>query len=72
MNRNEMRKIAKQIFENENICTNASVSEAERKQAQNNIIKLTEKIAALPNGLSIMLEVDVMIQQMANFKNKGD
>lgn len=65
MNRKQMKKLAKQIYSNELIHENASSSQEEKSRAEREIMKLTNQIMSMKDGINIMLEVDVMIQELA-------
>lgn len=65
MNRKQMKKLAKQIYANELIHENASSSQEEKSRAEKEIMKLTNQIMSMKDGINIMLEVDVMIQELA-------
>ena len=66
MTRKQMRKLAKEIYDCELVHSSETSSTKEKSQAERRIMQLTNQIAALPNGINIMLEVDIMVQQMAS------
>lgn len=65
MNRKQMKKLAKQIYDNELIHENASSSQEEKSRAEKEIMRLTNQIMSMKDGINIMLEVDVLIQELA-------
>ena len=66
MTRKQMKKLAKEIYECEIIHSSTSSSIEEKSRAEKRIMQLTNQIASLPDGINIMLEVDLLIQQMAS------
>lgn len=69
MTRKQMKKLAKELYECECIHQNETSSKEEKARADNRIIQLTNQIMALHDGLNIMLEIDVMVQGLANQNN---
>lgn len=70
MTRKQMKKLAQQIYDNELIHENASSSQEEKSRAEKKIMQLTSQIMSMKDGINIMLEVDVMVQELANKKHK--
>lgn len=66
MTRKQMKKLAKEIYDCELIHSSKTSSTEEKSRAEKRIMSLTNQIAALPDGINIMLEVDTFIQQMAS------
>lgn len=66
MTRKQMKKLAKEIYDCELIHSSSSSSQEEKSRAEKRIMQLTNQIAALPDGINIMLEVDIMVQQIAS------
>lgn len=66
MTRKQMKKLAKEIYDCELVHSSETSSTEEKSRAERRIIQLTNQIAALPDGINIMLEVDIMVQQMAS------
>lgn len=66
MTRKQMKKLAKELYECECIHQDETSSKEEKARADNRIIQLTNQIMALHDGLNIMLEIDVMVQGLAN------
>lgn len=66
MTRKQMRKLAKEIYDCELVHSSETSSTEEKSQAERRIMQLTNQIAALPDGINVMLEVDIMVQQMAS------
>lgn len=66
MTRKQMRKLAKEIYDCELVHSSETSSTEEKSRAERRIMQLTNQIAALPDGINIMLEVDIMVQQMAS------
>ena len=69
MTRKQMKTLAKELYDCECIHQNETSSKEEKARADNRIIQLTNQIMALHDGLNIMLEIDVMVQGLANQNN---
>lgn len=68
MTRKQMKKLAKELYEYEQIHQNESSSKEEKSRADNRIIQITNQIMALNDGINIMLEIDTMVQDLATNK----
>lgn len=68
MTRKQMKKLAKELYECEQIHQNESFSKEEKSRADNRIIQITNQIMALNDGINIMLEIDTMVQDLATNK----
>lgn len=68
MTRKQMKKLAKKLYECEQIHQNESSSKEEKSRADNRIIQITNQIMALNDGINIMLEIDTMVQDLATNK----
>ena len=68
MTRKQMKKLAKELYECEQIHQNESSSKEEKSRADNRIIQITNQIMALNDGINIMLEIDTMVQDIATNK----
>lgn len=68
MTRKQMKKLAKELYECEQIHQNESSSKEEKSRADNRIIQITNWIMALNDGINIMLEIDTMVQDLATNK----
>ena len=68
MIRKQMKKLAKELYECEQIHQNESSSKEEKSRADNRIIQITNQIMALNDGINIMLEIDTMVQDLATNK----
>ena len=68
MTRKQMKKLAKEHYECEQIHQNESSSKEEKSRADNRIIQITNQIMALNDGINIMLEIDTMVQDLATNK----
>lgn len=68
MTRKQMKKLAKELYECEQIHQNESSSKEEKSRADNRIIQITNQIMALNDGINIMLEIDTMVQNLATNK----
>lgn len=66
MTRKQMKKLAKEIYDCELIHSSEISSIEEKSRAEKRIIQLTNQIMALSDGINIMLEIDIMVQQMAS------
>lgn len=64
MTKKQMKKLAKEIVECELIHADEATSKEEKLRAENRIMQLTNWIMAFPNGVSTMLEIDSMAQQI--------
>lgn len=71
MTRKQMKKLAKEIYDCEMIHSNESSSKEDKSRATNRIMQITNQIMALHDGINVMLEVDVMVQEMASKKNNN-
>ena len=65
MTRKQMKKIAKEIYDCDLIHENETSSVEEKSRAEKRIMQLTNQIMSMKNGINIMLEIDVMIQDLA-------
>lgn len=68
MTRKQMKKLAKELYECEQIHQNESSSKEEKSRADNRIIQIINQIMALNDGINIMLEIDTMVQDLATNK----
>lgn len=68
MTRKQMKKLAKELYECEQIHQNESSSKEEKSRADNRIIQITNQIMALNDGINIMLEIDTMVQDLVTNK----
>lgn len=68
MTRKQIKKLAKELYECEQIHQNESSSKEEKSRADNRIIQITNQIMALNDGINIMLEIDTMVQDLATNK----
>lgn len=66
MTRKQMRKLAKEIYQCELLHNSKTSSLEEKSRAESRIIQLTNQIMALSDGINIMLEIDLMVQEMAS------
>lgn len=65
MTRKQMKKLAKELYQCEQIHQNESSSKEEKSWAENRIMQITNQIMALNDGINILLEIDVMVQDLA-------
>lgn len=65
MTRKQMKKMAQEIFNQELIHQNESSTQEQKAQAEQKIMELTNKICSSKDGLKDMLEIDIMIQELA-------
>lgn len=65
MTRKQMKKLAKELYQCEQIHQNESSSKEEKSRAENRIMQTTNQIMALNDGINILLEIDVMVQDLA-------
>lgn len=66
MTRKQMKKLAKEMYDCELIHSSEISSAEEKSRAEKRIIQLINQIMALSDGINIMLEIDIMVQQMAS------
>ena len=65
MTRKQMKKLAKELYQCEQIHQNESSSKEEKSRAENRIMQITNQIMALNDGINILLEIDDMVQDLA-------
>ena len=63
MTKKQIRKLANQIIELELIHRNPNSSKEEKAQAESQIIQLSGMIGMMRNGLGLMTEIDVLVQE---------
>jgi hypothetical protein len=63
MTKKQMNKIADEIAKWELIHRNPESSQEQIREAENNIIRMSNYVAALPNGMDIMMEIDNLLQK---------
>lgn len=68
MTRKQMKKFAQEIYKYEQIQQNTT-SYTEKLKAENKIMNLTNDILGEPDGITTMLEIDTMIQELVNKNN---
>ena len=66
MTREQMKKLAKELYECELIHQDDSSSKEEKARADNRVMQITNQIMALHDGINIMLEIDVMVQDLVS------
>ena len=66
MTRKQMKKHAKELYECELIHQDDSSSKEEKARADSRVMQITNQIMALHDGINIMLEIDVMVQNLAS------
>lgn len=69
MTRKQMKKLAKQLYEQELIHQNPDSSKEEKNKAEDKIMQLTNYVMCLPDGFNIFCEIDIIIQ---DFMTKGE
>ena len=69
MTRKQMKKLAKQLYEQELIHQNPDSSKEEKVKAEDKIMQLTNYILCLSDGFNILCEIDIIIQ---DFITKGE
>lgn len=65
-----MKDLAKEIYRCETIHEDASSSKEDKIRAEKRLMQLTNQIMALKDGISILLEIDVLVQELASKNNK--
>lgn len=65
MTRKQMKKIAQEIYKCDQIHADANSSMEEKSRAECRIMQLSKQIMALKDGINVMLEIDTIIQQLA-------
>ncbi len=63
MTKKQMNKIVDEIAKWELIHRNSESSQEQIREAENNIIRISNYVAALPNGMDIMMEIDSLLQK---------
>lgn len=66
MTRKQMKKLAKELYECELIHQDDSSPKEEKARADSRVMQITNQIMALHDGINIMLEIDVMVQDLAS------
>ena len=66
MTHKQMKKYAQEIYECNKIHDNVSSTPEEKARAANRIMQISRQIMCLKDGLSIMLEIDTMVQSFMN------
>lgn len=66
MTHKQMKKFAKEIYECELIHDSASSSKEEKAKAESRIMQISNQIMALNDGIDIMSEIDIMVQNLFN------
>lgn len=69
MTRKQMKKLAKQLYEQELIHQNPDSSKEEKNKAEDKIMQLTNYVMCLPDRVNIFCEIDIIIQ---DFMTKGE
>lgn len=64
MTKKQKRKIAQEIAQYELIRTNPNSTKDEINSAEKMIFLLTNKIASVPNGLELMVEIDDLVKEL--------
>lgn len=71
MTRKQMKKLAKEFYNSELIHQSETSSKEEKSQAEQRIMQLTNQIMALHDGINILLEIDLYVQELVkNNKTK--
>ena len=63
MTKKQMKKVAQEIAAYEKIHSDPASTEEEKKNAENNILYLTNRIFTAPNVFELMTEIDDLIQK---------
>ena len=66
MTRKQIKKNAAKILAWELVRQDPTTPERNKREAEENIMQLTNMLMALPDGVNIMLEIDDIIQQQIN------
>lgn len=71
MTRKQIKKLAKEFYKCELVHQSETSSKEEKSQAERQIMQLTNQIMSLQDGINILLEIDLYIQDLVrNNKNK--
>lgn len=62
MTKKQMNKIANEIAKWEMIHCNPNSTKKELREAEKHIIDISNRIACLPNGMEIMMQIDTILQ----------
>lgn len=69
MTRKQIKKNAMKILAWETTRSDPNTTEKDKRDAENNILQLTNMLMSLPDGFAVMAEIDEVIQrQLANEK----
>ena len=63
MKQKQIYKIADKIIDLENKVANPDISVEEKTKAEKEIMRYAGMLAALPNGLEVMSQIDAIIQK---------
>lgn len=63
MTKKQMHKIADEIAKWEMIHCNSKSTKEEIREAEKQIVNISNRIACLPNGMDIMMEIDAIMQK---------
>lgn len=66
MTNKQMKKLAKEIYECELIHADPSSSKEEKSRADDRIMQITNQIMMSKDGVNAMLEIDTLVQDLAN------
>lgn len=62
MTKKQMNKIADEIAKWEMIHCNPKSTKEQLREAEKHIIDISNRIACLPNGMTVMMEIDAIMQ----------
>lgn len=66
MTRKQMKKLAKEIYNCDLIHESESSSMEEKSRAEKRIMQITNQIMAMKDGINILLEIDILVQELAS------
>ena len=64
MTRKQMKKLAKELYDCERIHSDPNSSKEEKTLIEEKIMSLTNSILSEKNGMSLMLKIDTLVQEL--------
>lgn len=70
MTNKQLKKLARQIYQQELIHQDSSSSKEDKSQAEAEIMRLTNMIMSFPDGMDCIVQIDDMVQKLLITNNK--
>lgn len=70
MTNKQLKKLARQIYQQELIHQDFSSSKEDKSQAEAEIMRLTNMIMSFPDGMDCIVQIDDMVQKLLITNNK--